>query len=153
MSQNKFHGTEDEEHTLLYVDVLGFAALTKAYRTRVETHRDSGRGPVTSSITPIQSQIIGFHNAIDRCVYHETLSGQVAATLFSDSAFVDTGNTVSAALLAKDIMRECTKSRVPVRMGLGRGTFYPLNFSTESSGRVQISRSRFVGTTVVKFSG
>jgi hypothetical protein len=149
MDDNKTIDREDKDHTLLYIDVLGFAALTQTFRTRVETHHDDETGFTGSSITPIQSQIIGFHDAIDHCIYRETFSGQVTAMLFSDCAFIDAGNSVAAALLAQEIMRECIGKRVPVRMGLGRGTFYPLNFSTENAGRVQVSRSRFVGTAVV----
>jgi hypothetical protein len=150
MARAKIKGTEDEERTLLYIDVLGFADLTKAFRTRVETHRDRKTGFVGSSITPIQSQIIGFHNAIDRWIFHESLYyGNVIAMLFSDCAYIDAGNSMAAALLAQEIMRECIQKRVPVRMGLGRGTFYPLNFSTENAGNVQISRSRFIGTAAV----
>jgi len=149
MDDNKTIDPEDIEHTLLYIDMLGFAELTQTFRTRVDRHQDHETGFTGSSITPIQSQIVGFHTAIDRWVLNETFLGPVTAMLFSDCAFIDAGNSVAAALLAQGIMRECIGKRVPVRMGLGRGTFYPLNFSTENAGRVQVSRSRFVGTAVV----
>src|SRR5207245_1792444 len=76
-------------------------------------------------------------------------NGHVSAMLFSDCAFIDAGTSLATALLAREIMRHCIKRHVPVRMGIGRGTFYPLMFSTEHSGSVHVSRCRFVGTAVI----
>lgn len=140
---------EDAAHTLLFVDILGFAALTATFRKRVLRTRRDKHGFTGSATSPIQNQINVFHNIVDRCVWNESLYGSVLAMLFSDCAYIDAGTSLATALLARGIVRECIKRRVPVRMGIGRGTFYPLTFSAENSGSVQISRSRFVGTAVI----
>jgi len=46
-------------------------------------------------------------------------------------------------------MRQFQGERVPVRMGIGRGTFYAFGFSTDISGSTTISRSQFAGTAVI----
>jgi len=140
---------EDEEHTLVYIDMLGFKALTKRLKTRVIEERDEERGFLSSYTSDIQNQINRFNNIVDQCVFNKsTFYPPIVAMLFSDCAFVDAGNFIASAFLAKEIMRELIKERVPVRMGLGRGTFYRLNFSTEL-GDSTISRCRFIGTAVV----
>jgi hypothetical protein len=141
--------TEDAEHTLIYVDILGFGKLTKDNPYRI-VHGSPNEDRFTSSETgPIQNQIIRFHNVIDMCVSNCILSGDLQAMLFSDCIYLDAGDSLRAALIATEIMRNCILKRVPVRIGIGRGTFYPLTFSSEITGETVISRSRFVGTAVV----
>ena len=141
--------SEDAPHTLIFIDMLGFAALTEKYRTRVVRRRRDREGFSSASTSPIQGQINLFHNIVDRWVHNESLNGSVSAMLFPDCAFLYAGHSLAAALLARNIMRDCVKGQVPVRMGIGRGTFYPLTLSTEQSGSVLVSRSRFIGTAVV----
>lgn len=140
---------EDAAHTLIFVDMLGFASLTKNNPYRVVHEGPDEQGFTSSETGPIQNRIIRFHRIIDKCVFHDSLSGDLRAMLFSDCAFLDTGNSLRAALIATEIMRNCILESVPVRMGIGRGTFYPLTFSSEITGATVISRSRFVGTAVV----
>ena len=144
---------EDAERTLIFVDMLGFAALTETFRTRVISKRRDKHGFSSSSTSPTSNQINRFHNIVDSLVHKESLNGSVSAMLFSDCAFVHAGTSLAAALLAREIMRDCVKKQVPVRMGIGRGTYYPLTLSTEQSGSVLVSRSRFIGTAVVYAHG
>src|SRR5438128_9262536 len=127
---------EDAPRTLIYVDMLGFAALTETFRTRVirESPESNKYGFSGSFTSPIQNRINQFYTAVDRCVFNERLSGRLFAMLFSDCAFLEAENSIAGAFLAMEIMRECIKARVPVRMGIGRGTFYPLTRSTDLSG-------------------
>jgi hypothetical protein len=78
------------------------------------------------------------------------MHGDLKAMLFSDCAFLEFGNSIRTALVATALIRDFVKARVPVRMGIGRGTFYPFKFSTEVSGATVLARSLFVGTAVVR---
>ena len=129
--------------------MLGFAALTEEFRKRVIRRRRNREGLASASTSPMQNQINRFHFIVDQRVLIESRNGSVAAMLFSDCAFLHAGTPLATALLAREIMRDCVKKQVPVRMGIGRGTFYPLMLSTECNGSVLVSRSRFIGTAVV----
>jgi len=47
-------------------------------------------------------------------------------------------------------MRKFIKNLVPVRMGIGKGTFYDIQYLTETNGTLITSKSRFMGTGVVR---
>jgi hypothetical protein len=70
--------------------------------------------------------------------------------LFSDCAFLDLGSSLLAGLVATELMRDFVTWKVPVRMGIGRGTFYPFKFSTDITGKTVVTRSLFAGTAVVR---
>ncbi len=150
MRRSRTCSGEDAEHTLIFVDMLGFAELTERCPYRVVHQGPDEHGFSSSRTGPIQNQINVFHNVVDQCVFDHSLNGDIHAMLFSDCAFIDAGNSVRAALIAVELMRKCVKRHVPVRMGIGKGTFYLLTFSTESSGSTLVSRSRFVGTAAVR---
>lgn len=85
------------------------------------------------------------------CVQRQRLYGGITAMLFSDCAFLNPGGSLRAALIATDLMREFIKAGVPVRMGIGKGTFYPFGYSTDTGAdSMLVSKSRFLGTAVVR---
>ncbi len=70
--------------------------------------------------------------------------------IFSDCAFLVFENSLQAALFAVDLMRNAIKRGVPVRMGVGKGTFYDIEHSTKTDMKsIGINKSRFIGTSVV----
>lgn len=146
---------EDEPRVLLFVDILGFAALTVKHQVRVEEFQHERF--VTTSITETQSQFNRFDRILDKCVFDETLSGGIQAMLFSDCAFFVFTKTaqseilaIRAARIAKSLMQNFIKNRVPVRMGIGKGTFYDIEYLTKTDVRsVILSKSRFMGTAVI----
>ena len=137
---------EDAEHTLIYVDILGFADYTMNYPTRLVHDGSDECGTFTS---PLQTQYNRFHHILESRIAEERLCGGILAMLFSDCAYLDAGNSVRAGLIATELMRKFLLAQVPVRMGIGRGTFYVFGFSTDISGSTTISRSRFAGTAVI----
>ena len=54
---------------------------------------------------------------------------------FSDCTFLNPENSLRAALIATDLMREFIKTSVPVRMGLGKGTLDSFGYSTDTVAR------------------
>lgn len=143
------HRSEDNERTLLFVDLLGFKKLTLDYPTRVIDCPPDEKGFESSSTGPIQNKINRFYRIIDTLVSRYSTFGLERAILFSDCAFIDAGNSSAAASFAAELMRNCIQERIPIRMGLGKGTFYVLGIPTDI-GDATVSRSRFVGSAVVR---
>ncbi len=119
------------------------------FRLRVIHHPPDKAGYQFSSTSEMSNRFNRFTRVLDTCVFENGLNGALQAMLFSDCAFLEFGNSIRAALAATALMRGFVKAKVPVRMGIGRGTFYPLKFSTEISGATVVARSLFVGTAVV----
>jgi hypothetical protein len=140
---------EDRPKTLIFVDVLGFKAITNEYQVRVRHFHDKATGFLGTSTTEMQGRINRFNTVLDQCVLNEAVNGGIQAMLFSDCAFLILDNSLRAALVAVDLMRNFIKNGVPVRMGVGKGTFYDIEYSTyTNAGTLTISKSRFIGTGV-----
>lgn len=145
---------EDKLQTLLFVDILGFAAITNQYQVRVQEWRDEASGFSGASTTEMPNRLNRFNTVMDKCVIEQTINGGVQAMLFSDCAFLVFDTSLRAALIAADLMRSFILNGVPVRMGLGKGTFYNIEHSTSTNvGSVTVSKSRFIGTAVVRAHG
>ena len=139
---------EDQEQTLIFVDMLGFSALTEKHPRRIETTQRGG------STAPTQSQFNRFDRILDCCIDDQSLYGGVMAMLFSDCAFLNPGNSLRAALIATDLMRKFIETSVPVRMEIDKGTFYSFGYSTDTGGdSMLVSKSRFLGMNLPGFSG
>ncbi len=143
---------EDQEQTLIFVDMLGFAALTEKHPRRIETDQQlSTCDRTVVSTAPTQTQFNRFDRVLDWCIDDQRLHGGIAAMLFSDCAFLNFGNSLRTALTATKLMREFIKARVPVRMGIGKGTFNSFGYSTDTDAdSMLVSKSRFIGTAVVR---
>jgi|SRR5579872_271302 len=153
MTENdeKIARAEDQPQTLIFVDILGFAAITEHYRVRVRDTHDESSGFSRSSTTEMSNRLNRFNTVLDKCVFDQNFSGGVQAMLFSDCGFLAFDNSLRAAISAVDLMRNFILNGVPVRMGLGKGTFYNIEHATSTNvGNMTVSKSRFVGTAVVR---
>ena len=140
---------EDQEQTLIFVDLLGFAALLEKYPCRIEDAPPTDDGYKVVHTAPTQSQFNRFDQVLDHSIQQR--DGGITAMLFSDCAFLNPDNSLRAALIATKLMRNFIKAGVPVRMGIGKGTFYSFGYSTETGGdSMVVSKSRFIGTAVVR---
>jgi hypothetical protein len=118
---------------------------------RVEDYPRDKHGFTGSGTTELQGRFVRFSNVLDRHVFNEGFTGGVQAMLFSDCAFLVYENALRATLAALDLMHCFIDRGVPVRMGLGKGTFYDMEYmttATAAQSRV-VSKSRFYGTAVV----
>ena len=140
---------EDQDHTLIFVDMLGFAELVEKHPCRIEDAPPTDDGYEVVHTAPTQRQFNLFDKVLDDSIQQR--DGDISAMLFSDCAFLNPGNSLRAALIARDLMRKFIKAGVPVRMGIGKGTFYSFGYSTETGGdSMVVSKSRFIGTAVVR---
>lgn len=143
---------EDTECTLVFVDILGFAALTEKFPKHLIHSGSDQQGFQSTSSSETFNTFNRFHRILEQSVFAHSLNGAVRAMLFSDCAFLKFGNSLLASAAATDLMRAFIGERVPVRMGIDRGTFYFIKFSTDITDSTIITRSRFVGTAVVRAS-
>ncbi len=61
---------EDRPRVLIFVDILGFAALTKEYRVRVQDFR---RGETSgSSTTELSNRVNRFNTVLDQSIFNQT---------------------------------------------------------------------------------
>ncbi|MGE0815971.1 MAG: hypothetical protein AB7O93_21715, partial [Vicinamibacterales bacterium] len=124
---------EDRQRTLIFVDMLGFAQHTLRNPTRLFESGPDEHGFVVSGTTPLQSRVVRFQRVLDLLISAHSTTGGVSAHVFSDCAYVDMGTSIRAARAAADMMRDFIRFEVPVRMGIGRGTYYAFKHSTESA--------------------
>lgn len=99
----------------------------------------------------MQAWLNGFDAVLHQCVFQQPDYGCVQAMLFSDCAYLAFENSLGAALIAASLMRGFILHSVPVRIGIGRGTFYSIELSTSTNvGNAIVSKSRFMGTAVTR---
>jgi hypothetical protein len=144
---------EDEPRTLIFVDMLGFADLTRRNPTRVVHYGPDGDGFAGSATTALQSRVVRFQRILEHVLNEQTLQGGASAMIFSDCANIDVPTSLRAARVAIDLMLLFNKADVPVRMGLGRGTFYGFKYSVDVSGSDMVTKALFAGTAVVNAHG
>ncbi len=140
---------EDAPRTLIFVDLLGFAELTRRNPTRILEWGPDHKGWTHSRTTELQTRVQRFQQLLDRILSEQNALGELSGEIFSDCAYVDAGTTARAAMVAVDLMQAAIRVEVPVRMGLGRGTFYAFKHSVETSGVQVISKALFAGTAVI----
>jgi hypothetical protein len=81
----------------------------------------------------------------------EALKGShLHSIVFSDSAFVAFEHPIDALVFCHRVMRKMITGRVPVRMGVGHGSFKPLRFKTDLARNITLHSSYFLGGGVVK---
>src|SRR5438034_11032483 len=83
------------------------------------------------------------------------LGGQVVATrataiTFSDSVFLATGHLYEGVDFATSFAESMMASKVPVRMGIGYGSFSALKFRSTVTSDGSDHASQFLGTGVVR---
>ena len=140
---------EDEPRTLVFVDMLGFAELTRRNPTRVLDWGPDEHGFTGSGTTQLQSRVVRFHHLIDSVLAAQTRVGGVSAQVFSDCAYIDVTTTLRAVHVAVELMRTAVMVDVPVRIGLGRGTYYSFKYSLDNTGTDVVTKALFAGTAVV----
>lgn len=144
---------------VLFVDMLGFASLVMSTPDAIGKLR-----PIFEPITPMKAltqkamsandgllvqRFTAFHTALEKRIRHDVHSGITAIT-FSDSAFIHTPSPVRAVAFARALMREMVTSNVPVRMGIGAGSFAALRFLSDNTSSAHVHSTQFLGTAVVQ---
>jgi len=130
--------------------MLGFADLTEQFPKRLIHSGPDQHGFEHTSTSHASDQFWRFNRILESCVFEHRLNGNLRAMLFSDCAFLEVGNSFRAGVVSVELMRKFITEKVPVRMGIGKETFYPSQFSTDLIGSTIVTRSLFAGTAVVR---
>ena len=145
------------DRVVLFVDMLGFAALTEAYPIDVAMLNAHNR-PFSSSLemilsaseNPLTETFHGFHFALRWAIDMANRRRQVTAITFSDSAFIAFTHLVDAFNLAVDFARSMLSQKVPVRIGIAFGSFAALRFRSDVTAEGGDHAAEFLGTAVVR---
>lgn len=151
----------NEQATVVYADILGFSNLVMSlpgaiglldgfyYSSMSLAHlRESfAQEPIPD---PLTRTFAAFHRTLDIRISELVNCDPVQSVVFSDSAFVVFRDLNTAICFAQDFMRDLISFRVPIRMGIGRGTFRGLRLTTDISDEVRRHSSQFLGTGVIR---
>jgi hypothetical protein len=141
----------NEHGTALFIDMLGFSALTLKHPDWIEFHYTYEDGDVaseTAASSPSADQLDQFHKTLDRLLEQP---GHMAARAFSfsDCAFIVFNFSEYALEFAIPAMASFIEQDIPVRMGIAHGTFHVRRLSMEHLGHMEITRAHFFGSAVV----
>jgi hypothetical protein len=138
---------ESHNRAVVYLDLLGFAALVEESPRHFMT---APRQPADSSTWPrneAAERLAVFHRIVDSRISAEQPNH---AMVFSDCAFGVFYTTPACADFAASLMQDFLRAHIPVRMGVGYGTFHAAGTTTAFVGNSTIVRSMFGGTSVVR---
>ncbi len=146
---------------MVYTDVLGFSNLVMSMENYIDTL--DGFEYATMSIAqlresfendpipnPLAQTFGAFHRTLDIHISKALNADPLQSIVFSDSAFVVFRDLNTAMWFAQSCMRTLISLGVPVRMGIGRGTFRGLRLTTDISDEVRRHSSQFLGTGVIR---
>jgi len=127
-----------------YIDGLdGFYYSTMSKAQLRESLEDGRTDPLTRTFA-------AFHRTLDLRISELVNADPLQSIVFSDSAFVVFRDQNSAIYFAQAFMRDLIRFKVPVRMGVGQGTFRGLRLTTDISDEVRRHSSQFLGTGVIR---
>lgn len=145
------------DRVVLFVDLLGFAALTETYPIDVAILNAHSR-PFSSGFdtilstpkNPLTEAFHGFHFALRWAIDMANMHRPVTAITFSDSAFIAFEHLIDAASLAVDLARSMLSQKIPIRIGIAFGSFAALRFRSDVTAEGGDHASEFLGTAVVR---
>jgi hypothetical protein len=150
--------TIGSNRVVVFADILGFAALTEANEIDIQVLKAYSRPFVPGSmdtilgkpINPLAQTFSHFHQSVEGAIVLSNMKFAMTAITFSDSAFFATNYLFEAASLAIHLEQSFLSSGVPVRMGIGFGSFAALKFRSDVSLDGGDHASQFLGSAVVR---
>jgi hypothetical protein len=139
---------ESSHRAVVYLDLLGFASLTEA--ASPPTFASPWTRATSGESNPATLLLSEFHKVLDIAVADEQPNH---AIIFSDCAFVVFYTPHACSDFSAKLMRQFLQYRVPVRMGLGYGTFETPSVNSAFQRSSTIVRAIFGGTSVVRAVG
>lgn len=154
----KLERTESLDRLVVFADMLGFAALTEANPIEPRMLHAHSRLPQTNEAldemlshrNPLTDAFSRFHNSLKWEIRRAEMAHALTAITFSDSIFVATEYLFQAIAFACKLTRSLLWQKVPVRMGIGFGSFAAVRFRSEVSVDGGDHAAQFLGTAVVR---
>lgn len=142
---------------VLFVDILGFAALTESYpidldllKPRLERSSFNIETILAASHNQLARTFTGFHFSLGSALNFANMRHPLTAITFSDSAFVATTYTYEAVNIAIDLLHTLLWQKIPVRMGIAYGSFAALRFKSDIMLDGGDHAAQFLGTAIVR---
>lgn len=144
-----------QHKVVLFADLLGFAALTERHQLDVHSLRHSDRldvvfGEVLQGANPLTHAFTEFHRAIKWSLQISQMKHASTAITFSDSAFIATTLLHEAVGIAVYLMQSLLRRGVPMRMGIGCGSFEAVRFRSDITFDGGDHAAHFLGNGVVR---
>lgn len=142
---------------VLFVDVLGFAALTESYPLDLDLFKARDR-LYTLNLDTIDAvsrnrlahTFTGFHSSLAAGLNLANMRHPLTAITFSDSAFIATTYAYEAINIAIDLLHSLLRQKIPVRMGIAYGSFAALRFKSDIMSDGGDHAAQFLGTAIVR---
>ena len=139
---------ESQNRAVVYLDLLGFAALIEANPLHFVTEPVDNPNWQTSPANPAAQRLTLFHNVLESSISSEQPNH---AMVFSDCAFGIFYTPTACADFAVALMRGFLQAKVPVRMGLSFGTFRSIGTTSSALHNTStVVRAMFAGTSIVR---
>lgn len=147
----------DQRRVVVFVDMLGFAALTEKWalepRRLVEGSRSFSFGvpdEVLTSANELTNAFVSFHNSIEVAITFARMARPLTAVTFSDSVFIATAYPSDATGLAVELVRKALSRALPLRIGIALGSFAAIRFRSDITTDGGDHAALFLGTAVVR---
>lgn len=146
-----------DNKVVLFADVLGFAALTESYPLDVD-RCGLGNRPLACQFDDIfelsrndlSRTFSAFHSSLEGVLSLARMRHPLTAITFSDSVFVATTHAYEAVNIAVNLLHALLPQKIPIRMGIGYGTFAALRFRSDITADSGEHAAQFLGTAVVR---
>lgn len=144
---------------VVFVDILGFAALTESYPIDTNLIKAYDR-PLSPSHTldtilklssnPLTHTFSGFHSSLRSVLSLANMRHSLTSITFSDSAFIATTYAFEAVNIAVELLHFLLPQKIPIRMGIAYGSFAAVRFSSNITSDSGDHAAQFLGTAVVR---
>ena len=149
--------SENDNKVLLFVDILGFSALTETCPIDLDLLRAKDRilshnidMILASASNQLTRTFTGFHSSLTADLNLAKMRHPLTAITFSDSAFIATKYAYEAINIAIDLLQSLLSQKIPVRMGIAYGSFAALRFKSDIMSDGGDHAAQFLGTAVVR---
>ena len=146
----------NDSKVVLFIDILGFAALTESYPIDLDLLKARDRlssfyvWSFLSERNQLARTFTGFHFSLGSALNLANMSHPLTAITFSDSAFIATTYAYEAVNIAIDLLHSLLSQKIPVRMGIAYGSFAALRFKSDIKLDGGDHAAQFLGTAVVR---
>jgi hypothetical protein len=147
------------DKAVLFVDVLGFSRLVEQHDAEIDALDPSFPGNamldefadrIGRTTGVLEERFRRFHRSLESNMLTTLRHHHVTSLVFSDSAFLVHDEPNVTLWSALELMRTLLLERIPVRMGIGIGSFRALRFASDNSARGVMQSSQFLGTGIVR---
>jgi class 3 adenylate cyclase len=148
-----------DNKVVMFVDILGFAALTESYPIDVNLIkiRDRLFSPSLTEDTILElsrnrlaDTFSGFHSSLRDVLSRANMRHSLTSITFSDSVFVATTYAFEAVNIAVELLHTLLPQKIPIRIGIAYGSFAAVRFSSNITSDSGDHAVQFLGTAVVR---